>query len=127
MNIFEKLHNPEDECAAGAPLLLQVCDGWGPLCDILKLPLTEEFLHSHKPEGVKMVGGASVVAGLMAWGLIFSGARRCIWYAWRLSSKFCRCDKTSFVVSFVLPPGFNDSGASWRRSGAMAELENGRA
>ncbi|KAK8112335.1 NAD dependent epimerase/dehydratase, partial [Apiospora kogelbergensis] len=50
----------------------KVRDGWGPLCEMLKVKVpTEPFPHNNKPEDVKTVGRVVVVAGTVAWGWLW--------------------------------------------------------
>ncbi|KAK1851442.1 nad dependent epimerase dehydratase [Colletotrichum chrysophilum] len=65
----------------------RVRDGWGPLCEMLKLPVpAQPFPHNNKPEDVKMVGRIVVAVGSVAWGVVLGGALTCTWVAWRLGS-----------------------------------------
>ncbi|TDZ29142.1 hypothetical protein C8035_v004615 [Colletotrichum spinosum] len=67
-------------------LFYRVRDGWGPLCEMLKLPVpSRPFPHNNKPEDVKMVGRIVVAAGTAAYGLLFGGAFTLSWFAWKLA------------------------------------------
>lgn len=69
----------------------RVRDGWGPLCEVLKLPVpAQPFPHNNKPEDVKAVKRLVVVAGSLAWGLLLGGAFTCTWHACKLWLKFRR-------------------------------------
>lgn len=69
----------------------RVRDGWGPLCELLKVPVpAQPFPYNNKPEDVRAVKRLVVGAGSVAWGVIFSGAFTCTWYAWRLWLKLRR-------------------------------------
>ena len=64
----------------------KVRDGWGPLCEMLKVKVpAEPFPHNNKPEDVKTVGRVVVVAGAVAWGVVVGGVAVCAWYAWTLA------------------------------------------
>jgi hypothetical protein len=67
----------------------RVSDGWGPLCDMLRVPVPKEpFPHNNRPEDVKMVGRMIVLVGSLAWAALLGGACVVAWYAWTLWTKF---------------------------------------